>query len=85
MTISRRAYCPGCGNQLRRGQPLGTLCDSCLQGGPDPASELPPDFFLQHSMRAALGAYDFGPVFLQTREHTGWSQRRLGAVVDIDQ
>ncbi|MGQ0779370.1 MAG: helix-turn-helix domain-containing protein [Pseudonocardiales bacterium] len=60
-------------------------CGSCLQGGPDPASELPPDFFLQRPMRAALGAYDFGQVFLQTREHTGWSQRRLGAVIDLDQ
>ncbi|MGH3930479.1 MAG: helix-turn-helix domain-containing protein [Pseudonocardiaceae bacterium] len=85
MTIGRRGYCPGCGNQLRRGQSLGTLCDSCLRGGPDPARELPADFFFRDPMRAALGEYDFGAVFLETRGHTGWSQRRLGRVVDLDQ
>lgn len=85
MTISGRAYCPRCGTQLRRGQPLGVLCGRCQSGGPDPARELPSGFLLQDSMRTALGEYDFGPVFLRIREHTGWSQRRLGAVVDLDQ
>ncbi|MGH3905688.1 MAG: helix-turn-helix domain-containing protein, partial [Pseudonocardiaceae bacterium] len=85
MTFTGRAYCPRCGARLRRDQPLGSHCDPCHRAGPDPARDLPPDFFVQDRLRAALGGYHFGPVFLEVRNETGWSQQRLGAAVGMTQ
>jgi transcriptional regulator with XRE-family HTH domain len=53
--------------------------------GPDPRHELPPGFYFQDSMVAALAAYDFGFVFRRVRAHTGWSQQTLGQLVGLDQ
>ncbi|MGH3767589.1 MAG: helix-turn-helix domain-containing protein [Pseudonocardiaceae bacterium] len=86
MTISGRACCARCGAWLRRTRQRGVaLCDPCHRAGPDPRRELPPGFFFQDPIAAALANYDFGTVFRTVRERTGWSQQTLGNLVGLDQ
>lgn len=82
-TKGSRAECPECGARLRRGQPVGAVCDPCLRKGPRFA--LPPGFYDAQPVAAALAVYDFGTVFLAIRAEQRWSQERLGEFVGIDQ
>lgn len=85
MAEAGRSYCPRCGARLRRGQPLGTECDPCQRAHRDRHPELPWAGYVPQSWKAPLGDYDFGPVFREIRARTGWSQRTLGAVVELSQ
>jgi transcriptional regulator with XRE-family HTH domain len=86
VTTTERGCCARCGAWLRQARPhAATLCDPCLRVGPDPRHELPPGFYFQDSMVAALAAYDFAVVFRRVRAHTGWSQQTLGRLVGLDQ
>ncbi len=78
-----RAECPECGARLRRGQPVGAVCDPCLRQGP--RLVLPPGFYDAPPVVAALAVYDFGTVFLAIRAEQCWSQERFGEFVGIDQ
>ncbi|MGH3929378.1 MAG: helix-turn-helix domain-containing protein, partial [Pseudonocardiaceae bacterium] len=80
-----RTSCPRCGAGLRRGQRPGTTCGPCRKAGPDPRRDLPPGFYLQDRIVAALAGYDFGTLFRAIRAHTGWSQQTLGNLLDLDQ
>ncbi|MGH3913381.1 MAG: helix-turn-helix domain-containing protein, partial [Pseudonocardiaceae bacterium] len=85
MSTTGRVSCPDCGAGLRRGQRQGSRCDPCRKAGPDPRRALPPDFYLQDRIVAALADYDFGTLFRAIRAHTGWSQLTLGNLFDLDQ
>jgi transcriptional regulator with XRE-family HTH domain len=87
VTNSGRDNCARCGAQLRqRARPRGqTWCDPCRRAGPDPRRDLPPGFYFQDPIAAALADYDFGTMFRAVRAHTGWSQQILGALVGLDQ
>ncbi len=86
MTISGRGCCTRCGAALRRGRPRGQAwCDPCRRAGPDPRRDLPPGFYFQDSIVAALADYDFATVFRRVRAVTGWSQQTLGNLVGLDQ
>ncbi|MGH3885175.1 MAG: hypothetical protein ACRDSZ_01170 [Pseudonocardiaceae bacterium] len=78
-----RPSCSDCGAQLRRDRSPGERCDPCQRKGPRIA--LPPGFYDQVPLAAALAGLNFGPVFLAIRAHTHWSQQTLGAHVDLDQ
>ncbi|MGB6162162.1 MAG: helix-turn-helix domain-containing protein [Pseudonocardiaceae bacterium] len=60
-------------------------CDPCRRAGPDPRRDLPPGFYFQDLIAAALADYDFATVFRQVRAVTGWSQQTLGNLVGLDQ
>lgn len=78
--------CTRCGVALRRSRRRGQVwCDPCHRAGPDPRRDLPPGFYFQDPMVAALAAYDFATVFRAVRAHTGWSQQILGNLVGLDQ
>ncbi len=62
---------------------MGALCDPCTKVAPGAA--LPQEFFDSESVRRALSAYQFGVFFRQVRRCTGWSQQRLGEVLDLTQ
>ncbi|MGH3941123.1 MAG: helix-turn-helix domain-containing protein [Pseudonocardiaceae bacterium] len=85
MITTGRTSCPRCGAGLRRGQRPGTTCGPCRKAGPDPRRDLPPGFYLQDRIVAALAGYDFGALFREIRAHTGWSQQTLGNLLDLDQ
>ncbi len=86
VTIIRRDRCARCDAELRRARPRGTaLCDPCRRAGPDPRRDLPPGFYFQDPIVAALAGYDFGTVFRTIRAHTGWSQQTLASLVGLDQ
>lgn len=85
MTTTGRASCPRCGAGLRRGQRPGTTCGPCRKAGPDPRRDLPPGFYRQDRIVAALAGYDFGTLFRKIRAHTGWSQQTFGNLIDLDQ
>lgn len=80
-TKGNRAECPECGARLRRGQPVGAVCDPCLRKGPRLA--LPAGFYDAQPVAAALAVYDFGTVFLAIRAEQRWSQERLGEFVGL--
>ena len=82
--MSDRTCCLRCGAQLRLDN-LGELCDPCTRtttlGG-----LLPPEFFTDDErMRRALAGYDFATVFLSIRRTTGYSQERLGELIELPQ
>jgi hypothetical protein len=86
VTISGQGCCARCGARLRRVRARGEAwCDPCRRAGPDPRRELPPGFYFQDHIAAALLRYDFGTVFREVRAHTGWSQQTLGSLVGLDQ
>ncbi|MGH3941021.1 MAG: helix-turn-helix domain-containing protein [Pseudonocardiaceae bacterium] len=85
MSTTGRVSCPQCGAGLRRGQRPGMQCDPCRSIGPDPRRVLPPGFYLQDRIVAALADYDFGTLFRAIRAHTGWSQQTLGNLLGLDQ
>jgi transcriptional regulator with XRE-family HTH domain len=86
VTISGRDCCPRCGAGLRLARPRGQAwCDPCRRAGPDPRRDLPPGFYFQDSIAAALADYDFATVFRRVRAITGWSQQTLAALVGLDQ
>ncbi len=62
---------------------MGALCDPCTKAAP--AAALPREFFDSESVRRALTAHQFGVFFRQVRRCTGWSQQRLGEVLDLTQ
>ncbi|MGH3565385.1 MAG: helix-turn-helix domain-containing protein [Pseudonocardia sp.] len=82
--MSDRMCCLRCGARLRLDN-LGELCDPCTRarilGG-----LLPPEFFTDDErMRRALAGYDFATVFLAIRRTTGYSQERLGELIELPQ
>ncbi|MGH3935754.1 MAG: helix-turn-helix domain-containing protein [Pseudonocardiaceae bacterium] len=86
MTTTERDRCMRCKAELRRiRRSSAALCDPCRQAGPDPRRELPPGFYFQDAIVAALANYDFGVVFRRVRAHTGWSQQTLANLVGLDQ
>ncbi|MGH3974553.1 MAG: helix-turn-helix domain-containing protein [Pseudonocardiaceae bacterium] len=86
MTTTERDRCMRCKAELRRiRRSSAALCDPCRQAGPDPRRELPPGFYFQDAIVAALADYDFGVVFRRVRAHTGWSQQTLANLVGLDQ
>ncbi len=75
-----------CGAELRRiRRSDAAWCDPCRRIGPDPRQELPPGFYFQDAIAAALAGYDFGVVFRRVRAVTGWSQQTLASLVGLDQ
>ncbi|MGH3936059.1 MAG: helix-turn-helix domain-containing protein [Pseudonocardiaceae bacterium] len=81
-----RDRCTRCQAELRRiRRSDAALCDPCRRVGPDPRRELPPGFFFQDPLVAALADYDFGVVFRRVRAATGWSQQTLASLVGLDQ
>ncbi|MGH3913805.1 MAG: helix-turn-helix domain-containing protein [Pseudonocardiaceae bacterium] len=85
MSTTGGVSCPECGAGLRRGQRPGTRCGPCRTIGLDPHRALPPGFYLQDRIVAALAGYDFGTLFREVRAHTGWSQQTLGNLFGLDQ
>ncbi len=86
MTIISRGRCARCDAELRRARPRGEAwCDPCRRAGPDPRRDLPPGFYFQDPIAAALADYDFRIVFRRVRAHTGWSQQTLANLVGLDQ
>ncbi|MGH4008135.1 MAG: helix-turn-helix domain-containing protein [Pseudonocardiaceae bacterium] len=86
MTIIRRDRCRRCDAELRQARPRGEAwCDPCRRAGPDPRRDLPPGFYFQDPIAAALADYDFGAVFRKVRGYTGWSQQTLANLVGLDQ
>ncbi|MGH3770376.1 MAG: hypothetical protein ACRDRW_03085, partial [Pseudonocardiaceae bacterium] len=75
--------CPDCGARLRRGREAGELCDPCQRTGT--RLVLPPGFYEQPRLLAALEVLDFGRVFLAIRAHTDWSQDSLGDYLGFEQ
>ncbi|MGH3815998.1 MAG: hypothetical protein ACRDUV_26715, partial [Pseudonocardiaceae bacterium] len=75
-------YCPRCGAQLRRDQPIGAVCDPCGKAGHAP---LPPEFFLPEPVQAALATYQFGVFFRRVRGYKDWCQGTLGKILDLTQ
>jgi hypothetical protein len=56
VTIEKLGCCARCGALLRRdsGQRGQAWCDPCRRAGPDPRRDLPPRFYFEDSMAAAL-------------------------------
>lgn len=79
-----RLYCPQCEAQLRRGRPPG-LCDPCLRKDIDINQVLPPAFYAEPQVGAALGVYDFGRFFRTVRQHATWTQEMLAEIVGLTQ
>ncbi len=79
--------CARCGAMLRRrsGQRGQAWCDPCRRAGPDPRRDLPPGFYFQDPVAAALGDYDFRTVFRRIRMATSWPQQTLAEVVGLEQ
>ncbi|MGH3808717.1 MAG: helix-turn-helix domain-containing protein [Pseudonocardiaceae bacterium] len=75
--------CPDCGARLRRGREAGELCDPCQRTGT--RLVLPPGFYDNPVLLAALEALDFGRVFRAIRAHTHWSQESLGDYLGFEQ
>jgi DNA-binding XRE family transcriptional regulator len=83
---SGRGCCTRCQAPLRRARPRGEAwCDPCRRAGPDPRRDVPPGFYFQDPIAAALADYDFATVFHRVRAITGWSQQTLAALVGLDQ
>ncbi|MGH3717979.1 MAG: helix-turn-helix domain-containing protein [Pseudonocardiaceae bacterium] len=75
--------CPDCGARLRRGREAGELCDPCRRTGT--RLVLPPGFYDQVPLLAALEDLEFGRVFLAIRAHAEWSQDSLGEYLGFEQ
>lgn len=82
-SVSGRACCRRCGGRLRLGQ-TGELCGLCARKL-TVAELLPEGFFTSARMRAALAGLDFATVFRSVRRETGFSQQRLGELVELPQ
>lgn len=83
VNLGATPLCPDCGARLRRGREAGTRCDPCQRTGP--RLVLPPGFYDQPPLPAALEVLDFGRVFLAIRAHTDWSQQSLGEYLGFEQ
>jgi hypothetical protein len=85
VSTMRQDCCARCGAALRRrhGRPGQAWCDPCRRAGPDPRRDLPPGFYFQDPLAAALAEYDFRSVFRQIRMATGWSQQSLAEVAGL--
>ncbi|MGH3568950.1 MAG: hypothetical protein ACRDRH_23575 [Pseudonocardia sp.] len=82
--MNDRTCCLRCGAQLRLDN-LGELCDPCTRQ-PAAVPLLPPEFFTNDErMRRALAGYDFATVLLAIRRTTGYSQERLGELIELPQ
>jgi transcriptional regulator with XRE-family HTH domain len=60
------------------------VCDPCARSAGF-ARPIPEGFYDDPAVRAALAAYDFGPVLAAIREHTGLSQLQLAGLVGLSQ
>lgn len=60
------------------------LYDPCRRVGPDPRRELPPDFYFQDPIAAALTDYDFAVVFRRVQHVAGLALGAGMSGVDID-
>ncbi|MGH3565056.1 MAG: hypothetical protein ACRDRH_03295 [Pseudonocardia sp.] len=82
--MSDQTCCLRCGARLRLDN-LSELCDPCTRQ-PAAIPLLPPEFFTNDErMRRALAGYDFATVFLAIRRTTGYSQERLGELIELPQ
>lgn len=81
-----RTCCRRCGARLRlRLGHAGDRSDPCTRQ-PAPGVLLPAEFFADDErMRQALAGYDFATVFRSVRRATGYSQQRLGELIELPQ